>query len=77
MSDYEGVVDPRAQNYGKRGNDKNTRDETYIPMLEKLQELIILRDEKRSKLKTQKKPRKSSKMAVSSEDEESLESDDE
>ena len=44
-------------------------------MLEKLQQLIMLRDEKRSRLKTQKKARKSSKIVGDSEEEDCSQSD--
>lgn len=87
MSEYEGVVDQRAYRYGKgrpkgdyNRNSSSKEEATYIPMLEKLQELIMLRDEKRNRLKTQKKPlRHGDNIVVDSDGEEDLmeeESDD-
>lgn len=67
MSEYE--VDERV--YGKRG-----KEGVYIPMLEKLQELIMLRDEKKNKLKTNKK-HKGLNIVMDSEDDDELDQSDE
>lgn len=56
--------------YGRDSSSKG-KEVAYIPMLEKLQELILLRDEKKHRLKTHKKQKRSANIVLDSEDSDS------